>query len=175
MPAGPSPPHTWKQPPAVTPFAVESFDRSAGVTSFGMGSSVQNGDPRFTHSGGLDSYSSFSVIFPADRSSVVVLCNFPGNGLSNFVLGLAHQEHHARALAEACAIYVSQTIFVPARASIDFLLEGWHFQLARRRAVRSTSSRRSRCGRSKRCVSGPGVSCSSATSRKWLRSIYANN
>jgi CubicO group peptidase (beta-lactamase class C family) len=29
--------------------AVESFDRSAGVTSFGMGSSVQNGDLRFTH------------------------------------------------------------------------------------------------------------------------------
>ena len=27
------------------------------------------------------------VIFPADRSSVVVLCNFPGNGLTNLVLG----------------------------------------------------------------------------------------
>ena len=67
--------------------AVESFDRSAGVTSFGMGSSAQDGDLRFTHSGGLDSYSSFSVIFPADRASVVVLCNFPGNGLPNFVLG----------------------------------------------------------------------------------------
>jgi CubicO group peptidase (beta-lactamase class C family) len=66
---------------------VESFDRSSGVTSFGMGSSVQNGDLRFTHSGGLDSYSSFSVIFPADRSSVVVLCNFISNGLPNFVLG----------------------------------------------------------------------------------------
>jgi hypothetical protein len=61
--------------------------RGAGVTSFGMGSSVQNEDLRFTHSGGLDSYSSFSVIFPADRSSVVVLCNFPGNGLPNFVMG----------------------------------------------------------------------------------------
>ncbi len=70
--------------------AVESFDRSAaGVTSFGMGSSAQNGDLRFTHSGGLDSYSSFSVIFPADRSSVVVLCNFMSNGLQNFVLGPA--------------------------------------------------------------------------------------
>jgi CubicO group peptidase (beta-lactamase class C family) len=67
--------------------AVESFDRSAGVTSFGMGSSTQNGELRFTHSGGLDSYSSFTVIFPADRSSVVVLCNFPGTGLPNFVLG----------------------------------------------------------------------------------------
>jgi D-alanyl-D-alanine carboxypeptidase len=67
--------------------AVESFDRSAGVASFGMGSAAPNGDLRFTHSGGLDSYSSFSVIFPADRSSVVVLCNFPGNGLPNFVLG----------------------------------------------------------------------------------------
>ena len=67
--------------------AVESFDRSAGVTSFGMGSSAQNGDLRFTHSGLLDSYSSFSVILPADRSSVVVLCNFPGNGLGNFLLG----------------------------------------------------------------------------------------
>jgi D-alanyl-D-alanine carboxypeptidase len=69
--------------------AVESFDRSAGVVSFGMGSSAGNGDLRFTHSGGLDSYSSFSVIFPADRSSVVVLCNFPGNGLPTFVLGPA--------------------------------------------------------------------------------------
>jgi D-alanyl-D-alanine carboxypeptidase len=67
--------------------AVDSFERSAGVTSFGMGSSAQNGDLRFTHSGGLDSYSSFTVIFPADRASVVVLCNFPGTGLPNFVLG----------------------------------------------------------------------------------------
>jgi CubicO group peptidase (beta-lactamase class C family) len=71
--------------------AVESFDRSAaGVTSFGMGSGSGNGDLRFTHTGGLDSYSSVSVIFPADRSSVVVLCNFPnnaGNALVNFVLG----------------------------------------------------------------------------------------
>jgi len=67
--------------------AAESFDRSAGVTSFGMGSSTVNADLRFTHSGLLDSYSSFSVIFPADRSSVVVLCNFPGNGLGNFLLG----------------------------------------------------------------------------------------
>jgi len=71
--------------------ALESFDRSAaGVTSFGMGSAVQNGDLRFTHSGGLDSYSSFSVIFPADRSSVVVLCNFNSNNsnaLANFLLG----------------------------------------------------------------------------------------
>jgi D-alanyl-D-alanine carboxypeptidase len=70
--------------------AVESFDRSAaGVTSFGMGSGSGNGDLRFTHSGLLDSYSSFSVIFPADRSSVVVLCNFDSNGLSNFLLGPA--------------------------------------------------------------------------------------
>jgi D-alanyl-D-alanine carboxypeptidase len=68
--------------------AVESFDRSAaGVTSFGMGSGVVNGDLRFTHSGLIDSYSSYNVIFPADRSSVVVLCNFPSNGLGNFVLG----------------------------------------------------------------------------------------
>ena len=67
---------------------VESFDRSAaGVTSFGMGSGFGNGDLRFTHTGLLDSYSSFSVIFPADRSSVVVLCNYPGNALVNFVTG----------------------------------------------------------------------------------------
>ena len=66
---------------------VESFDRSAGVTSFGMGSGLVNGDLRFTHSGLLDTYSSFSVIFPADRSSVVVLCNFNSNGLQNFLLG----------------------------------------------------------------------------------------
>jgi D-alanyl-D-alanine carboxypeptidase len=58
--------------------AVESFDRSAaGVTSFGMGSGVDSsGDLRFTHAGGLDNYSSYSIMFPADRSSVVVLCNF---------------------------------------------------------------------------------------------------
>ena len=43
--------------------AVESFDRSAaGVTSFGMGSGVSSGDLRFTHAGGLDNYSSFSIM-----------------------------------------------------------------------------------------------------------------
>ena len=69
--------------------AVESFDRSAaGVTSFGMGSAAPNGDLRFTHAGLLDTYSSFSVIFPADRASAVVLCNFNNtNGLPNFLLG----------------------------------------------------------------------------------------
>ena len=67
--------------------AVESFDRSAGVTSFGMWPSVAGGDLVFAHTGGIDSYSSYSAIFPADRSSVVVLCNFPGTGLSNLVLG----------------------------------------------------------------------------------------
>ena len=42
--------------------AVESFDRiAAGVTSFGMGSGVSNGDLRFTHRRPLDNYSSFSV------------------------------------------------------------------------------------------------------------------
>src|SRR5687768_16046797 len=60
--------------------AVESFDRSAtGVTSFGMGSGVSDGDLRFTHAGGLDNYSSGSIMFPADRSSIVVLCNFNNN------------------------------------------------------------------------------------------------
>jgi CubicO group peptidase (beta-lactamase class C family) len=71
--------------------AVESFDRSAGVTSFGMGSGVSSGELRFTHAGGLDTYSSFSIMFPADRSSVVLLCNFNNNnpdGLFNFVLGI---------------------------------------------------------------------------------------
>ena len=68
--------------------AVESFERSAaGVTSFGMGSSVSSGDLRFTHSGLIDSYGSYSVIFPVDRSSVVVLCNFPSIALMNFVVG----------------------------------------------------------------------------------------
>jgi CubicO group peptidase (beta-lactamase class C family) len=72
---------------------VESFDRSAaGVTSFGMGSGgLSSGDLRFTHSGGLDTYSSFSIIFPADRSSVVVLCNFNSDnpdGLFNFLMGI---------------------------------------------------------------------------------------
>ena len=45
-----------------------------------------NGDLRFTHTGLLDSYSSFGVIFPADRFRVVVLCNFNSNGLVNFVM-----------------------------------------------------------------------------------------
>jgi CubicO group peptidase (beta-lactamase class C family) len=71
--------------------AAESFDRSAGVTSFGMGSGVKNGDLGFTHAGGLDFYSSFSIMFPADRSSVVLLCNFNNNNpdvLFNFVMGI---------------------------------------------------------------------------------------
>jgi CubicO group peptidase (beta-lactamase class C family) len=68
--------------------AVESFDRSAaGVTSFGMGSAAPNGDLRFTHTGGLDNYSSVSVLFPADRSSVVVLCNFQSPVLVSFAIG----------------------------------------------------------------------------------------
>ena len=72
--------------------AVESFDRSAaGVTSFGMGSGASSGDLRFTHAGGLDTYSSFTIMFPADRSSVVVLCNFNSNNTDaffNFVMGI---------------------------------------------------------------------------------------
>ncbi|HWI17451.1 MAG TPA: serine hydrolase domain-containing protein [Vicinamibacterales bacterium] len=69
---------------------VESFDRSAaGVTSFGMGSGVTSGDLRFTHTGFLDGHLSFSVMFPADRSSVVVICNFNHLGLVNFVTGPA--------------------------------------------------------------------------------------
>ena len=73
--------------------AVESFDRSAaGVTSFGMGSGAGSGDLRFTHAGGLDNYSSFSIMFPADRSSVVVLCSFNNNNstdaLFNLVMGI---------------------------------------------------------------------------------------
>jgi CubicO group peptidase (beta-lactamase class C family) len=71
--------------------AVESFDRSAaGVTSFGMGSGG-GGDLRFTHAGALDSYSSFSIMFPSDRSSIVLLCNFNNNnpdGQFNFVMGI---------------------------------------------------------------------------------------
>ena len=67
--------------------AVASFDRSAGVTSFGMWPSVQDGDLGFTHAAILDSYNSYSVLFPADRASVVVLCNSLGNGLPTFVLG----------------------------------------------------------------------------------------
>jgi CubicO group peptidase (beta-lactamase class C family) len=70
----------------------ESFDRSAqGVTSFGMGSAVIGGDLRFTHAGALNQYSSVSIMFPADRSSVVVLCSFNhGNVdvLFNFATGL---------------------------------------------------------------------------------------
>ena len=69
--------------------APESFDRSVGVTSFGMGSG--GADLRFTHAGGLDRYSSFTVMFPSDRSSVVLLCNFnTGNtdGQFAFVMGI---------------------------------------------------------------------------------------
>ncbi len=66
---------------------VESFDRSVGVTSFGMGSGSPNGDLRFTHSGLLNSYSSFSVLFPSDRASVVLLCNFPSTAHGTFLLG----------------------------------------------------------------------------------------
>jgi CubicO group peptidase (beta-lactamase class C family) len=72
--------------------AVESFDRSAGATSFGMGSAGGGGDLRFTHAGGLDNYSSFTSMYPADRSSIVVLCNFNNFNtvdlLFNFVMGI---------------------------------------------------------------------------------------
>jgi CubicO group peptidase (beta-lactamase class C family) len=67
--------------------APQSFDRNAGVTSFGMGSGSPSGDLRFTHSGLVDEYASFTVLFPGDRASVVVLCNFPSISLANFVLG----------------------------------------------------------------------------------------
>ena len=57
-----------------------------------MGSGVSSGDLGFTHAGGLDNYSSFSMMFPADRSSVVVLCNFNNfnstDVLFNFVTGI---------------------------------------------------------------------------------------
>ncbi len=72
--------------------AVESFDRSAnGVTSFGMGSRFIGGDLRFTHVGSLDNYSSITVMFPADRSSIVLLCNFNNGdiqGQGNFMTNL---------------------------------------------------------------------------------------
>jgi CubicO group peptidase (beta-lactamase class C family) len=68
--------------------SVESFDRSLGVTSFGMGWGNPGGDLRFTHTGNLGTYSSISVMFPSDRSSAVVLCNFANVGLSNFVGGV---------------------------------------------------------------------------------------
>ena len=71
--------------------AAESFDRADGVTSFGMGSGTSGGDLRFTHAGALNQYSSFSVLFPADRSSIVVLCSFNTNNpasLGNFAMGL---------------------------------------------------------------------------------------
>jgi CubicO group peptidase (beta-lactamase class C family) len=70
--------------------AVESFDRSDGVTSFGMGSSVSGvGDLRFTHAGALNQYSSASILFPSDKSSVVVLCSFNNpDVVFNFAMGL---------------------------------------------------------------------------------------
>jgi CubicO group peptidase (beta-lactamase class C family) len=72
--------------------AVESFDRTEGVTSFGMGTSVSSGgDLRFTHAGALNQYSSISIMFPADRSSVVVLCSYNHNNpetLFNFAMSV---------------------------------------------------------------------------------------
>ena len=72
--------------------ALDSFlDSTAGVTSFGMGSGVSNGDRRYTHAGGFDNYSSFSMMFPADRSSIVVLCSFNNNNpgtLGNLLAGM---------------------------------------------------------------------------------------
>ena len=72
--------------------AVESFDRSAqGVTSFGMGSGGASTDLRFTHAGGLDNYSSFTIMFPSDRSSTVLLCNFNNGNTDaqfNFLMGI---------------------------------------------------------------------------------------
>ena len=72
--------------------AVESFDRSAnGVTSFAMGSRVIGADLRFTHVGSLDNYGSITVMFPADRSSIVLLCNFNNGdiqGQGNFMTNL---------------------------------------------------------------------------------------
>ena len=56
-----------------------------------MGSGFSGGELGFTHAGGLDNYSSFSILFPADRSSVVLLCSFNSNnpdGLFNFVMGI---------------------------------------------------------------------------------------
>jgi D-alanyl-D-alanine carboxypeptidase len=67
--------------------APESFDRSGAYTSFGMGSSFANGELRFAHTGFLDGYTSMSVFYPGDRSSVVMLCNFASSGLLNFVVG----------------------------------------------------------------------------------------
>ena len=67
--------------------ALESFDRSGGVTSIGMGAGVSNGDLRFTHTGLVDGYGSINVIFPADRAGIAMLCNFPSVALLNFVLG----------------------------------------------------------------------------------------
>jgi CubicO group peptidase (beta-lactamase class C family) len=68
--------------------ALESFDRSAGITSFAMYSYVVGGDLRFTHIGGIDSYLAYAAIFPVDRSSVVALCNFPSTGLPDFASGV---------------------------------------------------------------------------------------
>jgi D-alanyl-D-alanine carboxypeptidase len=67
--------------------AVEGFDRSGGITSFAMFSNG-GGELRFIHNGIIDSYYSHSSIFPADRSSIVVLCNFASNGLTAFATGV---------------------------------------------------------------------------------------
>lgn len=56
-----------------------------------FGPAGMTGDLRFTHAGGLNNYSSFTAMFPADRSSIVVLCNFNNNnvnGLFNFAMGM---------------------------------------------------------------------------------------
>lgn len=66
--------------------ALDSFD-SSGATSFGMFAERADGELRFSKDGDIDGYSSFSAIFPADRSSVVVLCNFETDDLVALAYG----------------------------------------------------------------------------------------
>jgi len=66
--------------------AIESFETS-GTSSLGMWSARANGDLRFSKDGAIDGYSSFTAIFPADKSSVVVLCNAENNDLYSLVMG----------------------------------------------------------------------------------------
>jgi CubicO group peptidase (beta-lactamase class C family) len=66
--------------------AIDSFETS-GTSSLGMWSARVNGDLRFSKDGAIDGYSSFTAIFPADKSSVVLLCNSENNDLYSLVMG----------------------------------------------------------------------------------------
>lgn len=65
---------------------IATFFEISGPTSLGMHAARVNGEQVFTKDGAIDGYSSFSAIFPEDRSSVVILCNFETDHLYDVVM-----------------------------------------------------------------------------------------